>query len=166
MRLDLRHLQLSRRRALLFSALVALFQPTIAFGGAEGLETDTISIKDSATLMLEAVPDSGAGAAILTLRVRPEIVDPGAPVILQVFLKTNVPDAEKYIGSYGFFPPPAVGEEREIVMPMPLEAGNGTRADGSAPRTIEIRLFKSDDFAPANPSRLRVIDVKLRRQNQ
>jgi hypothetical protein len=109
--------------------------------GSQATATDIVSRGRAAIVPAGLTSaDNLGGEWLLVLRVQPEAVAADSPVILEVYLRDPSGAADRYIGSYGFFPPPRVGEVREIYLPLQDRDAMANLLAGAPPPEIVVRL--------------------------
>jgi len=107
-----------------------------------------------------ASADQLGGEWLLVLRVQPEAGADSA-VIVEVYLRDPSGATDRYIGSYGFFPPPRVGEVRVLYLPLQDRAAMATLLAGEKPPEVVVRLFENKFITPEDSVRIRVLDARI-----
>lgn len=110
-----------------------------------------------------ASADDHSGDRLVVLRVKPEVAAPYSPVILEVYLRDPSGGTDRYIGGYGFHPPPQVGEVRKIYLPLLEIRDVADLLAGAKLPDIVVRLFESKLIAPVDNVRIRVLDARIYR---
>lgn len=131
--------------------------------GVQEMATDIVSRGRAAIVPASpASADQLGGEWLLVLRVQPE-AGANSAVILEVYLRDpyGAGAADRYIGSYGFFPPPRVGEVRVLYLPLQDRAAMATLLAGEKPPEVVVRLFENKFITPEDSVRIRVLDARI-----
>lgn len=113
----------------------------------------------SAVVHVQMPPTESSGQAQIELTVRPTKVSPDEPFLVNVFLVgTRAAEGpnQGLIGTFSFFPPPRLGEERKFLIEAPANlVALKQNFD------VRIELIASTPDGKVDNSAVKVIDARV-----